>query len=310
MRVKALVSLLVAVAFTAGLVLFYSGTNAVNERKATLVNIKGTVKVKAAGSAAWAEASERMSLFTGDEIRTEGKSSAIIKLDDGSMLKIGPLALMKIDQLTKTQKDNVTAMGVSVGKTWNRVNRLTSDATFNVKTPTAVAGVRGTYFSSDVAESSDSTFDVFEGSVGVYGTSDPDATVVAGAGQRTSVAPGQAAAQPAAIPQEQLDEGKGGFSDAEAAMATYDLQIGISPQVVEPGKNATVSVQVFKNGQPLRQEVTVKLSLSGQAKFVDSGSQSMEVTTDGQGSAKADITSEAKETVTVAAELRIKVPKK
>jgi len=65
MKIKVLVSLLVAIAFTAGLVLFYSGTKAGDERKATLVNVKGTVKVKAAGAAAWAEASERMALSSG-----------------------------------------------------------------------------------------------------------------------------------------------------------------------------------------------------------------------------------------------------
>ena len=307
MKSKALIAAVVAVAFAACLSLVYNGTDAAGKRMATLTNVKGTVLVKAGGSSEWVQASDRMVINEGDEIKTRGGSSAILKMDDGSMMKVGPLASMKVEQLSKDGRNNRTEMGVEIGKTWNRVNRLTSDSKFNVKTPTAVAGVRGTYFSSEVEKTTDSTFDVFDGQIEVSSSSDPSSAVVVGENQRTQVAPGQTPSAPSDIPSNELDSD--GFSNAEAALATYDLQLSVSPQVVTPGEKATVSVQVFKNGQPDRKQYTMKLTLSGSATFVDSGSSELEVTTDDQGAATVEITSTEKETVTVSAELKIKVPK-
>jgi len=309
MKSKALIAAIVAIVFTAGMALVYTSTGAAGKRMATLTNVKGTVLVKAAGSAEWVEGTDKMVINEGDEIKTRGGSSAIIKMDDGSMLKVGPLAAMKVDKLAKSGQNNQTSMGIEVGKTWNRVNRMTSDSSFDVKTPTAVAGVRGTYFSSEVEKTTDSTFDVFDGQIEVSSSSDPSSAVVVGENQRTQVSPGKTPTSPSTIPADEAEAGKGGFSDAEATMATYDLQISVSPQVVTPGQKATVSVQVFKNGQPDRTQYTLKLSLSGSATFVESGSSEIETTTNDQGAASLEITSSAKETVTVSAELRVKVPK-
>ncbi len=307
MKAKAIVAVMVMMVLGIGLTLVYNITDAGAKRMATLTHIKGTVKVKAPDSAEWAAATDRMVVNEGDEIKTSAGSSAIIKMDDGSMVKIGPLAKMKIEALGKSGRNNKTDIGVSIGKSWQRVNKLSSDSSFNVKTPTAVAGVRGTFFSSEVEQSSDSTFDCFDGAVDVGSINDPSNTVPLTAGYRTQVAPGSNPSQPSAIPQDELQNGQEGFSNSEAAMATYDLQISVSPQVVKPGENATVSLQVFKDGQPMRQEVAVKLTLSGGATFTDTGENTKEVNTDDQGAATLEVTSSSNETVTVSAELRIKV---
>lgn len=309
MKMKAVLSIVVALALSAGMAMLFNSTTAEGARTATLTNLKGTVLVMKSGTTAWIAGTDRMALGEGDQIRTEGRSSAIVKMDDGSMMKVGPLAMMKVEALGRSGRDNKTNMGVEVGKTWNRVNRLSGDAKFDVSTPTAVAGVRGTYFSSEVEETTDSNFDVFDGAVEVSSASDPSQTVLVGANQRTSVDKGQNPNTPSAIPTEELESSKGGFSDAEATMAAYDMQIAVSPQTLQPGETATVSVQVFKNGQPNNQVATVKLTLSGSAKFVDSGSSEIELTTSESGSVTTTITSSEKETVTVSAELRIKVSK-
>jgi len=81
-----------ATSIAVGLVFLYSSSFAGKTRVATLNNVKGTVSVKKAGSAEWVPGSDRMEVKEGDELKTEGGSSAIIKMDDGSMVKIGPLA--------------------------------------------------------------------------------------------------------------------------------------------------------------------------------------------------------------------------
>jgi ferric-dicitrate binding protein FerR (iron transport regulator) len=305
MKVKVLITAALTVLFAVGAMFVYSASFAVKQRAAILVNVKGTVKVNS--TAGWVAAAERMELREGDQVKTEGGSSAIIRMDDGSMVKVGPLSSMKVSTLSQKGGDNKTALNISNGKAWSRVKKLTSDSDFSVKTPTAVAGVRGTYFSAESAQAS--TFDVFEGSVSVSGIKSPSDSVLVGANQRSVVSANQKPAAPVALPADAAQEGKTGFSTEEFTSATFDLQISISPQVVEPGQPATVHIQVFKGGKPLNEEVKIGLTLSGSATFVSSGSNQADVTTNGQGAASLDITSQEKESVTVSAQMSIKVKK-
>lgn len=310
MKVKSIITGVIAVLTAAGMLFVYSNSFAVKARVASLSNVKGKVTVKKAGTSEWVAAADRMELREGDELKTEAGSSAIIRMDDGTMTKVGPLARMSMDQLSSVGNNNATSLNVSVGKSWNRVNKLTKDTAFNVKTPTAVAGVRGTFFSAEVEKTNDSTFDVYDGSVQVSGASDPSSSVTVGAHNRTTVASNGSPTQPSAIPANEEQSGRDGFSVQEYTSAKYDLQISISPQVVEAGKNAVVSVQVYQNGQPYRKALKVNLTLSGAATFVSTGTKEIEATTDDNGALTLDITSPDKETVTVSAQLIIKIEKK
>ncbi|HOO55466.1 MAG TPA: FecR family protein [bacterium] len=308
MKLKTFAVIGLTLIVTFGLVFIYSTSFATKERVATLINVKGNVKVRSDDQPSWTPATEKMELRQGDQVRTEGGSSAIIRMDDGgTMVKIGPLAMMKVDSLTQKGRDSNTSLDVSVGKAWSRVRKLSGDSNFDIKTPTAVAGVRGTFFSSEVDEAS--TFDVFNGSVAVSSASNPEDQILVGEKQRTTVESGKNPSEPVAIPEDEYNSGSNGFSDEEFTTSTFDLQISISPQVVEPGQNATVNLQVFKNGQPYQEVIKINLALSGNAIFVDSGSSETEIETDSQGSASLEITSPEKETVTVSAQLLIKVRK-
>ncbi|HOX27520.1 MAG TPA: FecR family protein [bacterium] len=309
MKIKTALSVFAAIVISAGLILIYSNGFAEKGRVAVLSNVKGTVTLKAAGSTQWTAATDRMEISEGDELRTEGGSSAIIRMDDGSMIKLGPLANMKVSGLKTAGRDNNTMFDISKGKSWNRVRKLTDKSVFKVATPTAVAGVRGTFFSTDVAQSTSSTIDVFDGQVAVSSASNPNASVNVGAHYRTTVDPGQSPASPSQIPSSEEQAGRNGFSQEEFAAAAFDIQISVSPQVVEPGKTAVVNVQTYMNGQPYRKELKISLSLSGSATFVSTGTNEIEATTDNQGALKLEITSPEKETVTVSAQLHIKVRK-
>ncbi|HOC92484.1 MAG TPA: FecR domain-containing protein [bacterium] len=309
MNIRTVLAWAAAIALTAALAMTYTAGYAQKQRVASIANVKGTVSVKQSGQKDWAPAAVRMELKEGDELKTDAGSTAIIRMDDGTMVKVGPLATMKMDKLDKTGAASKTNIDMGSGKTWSRVNKLNEQSDFSIKTPTAVAGVRGTFFSSEVAQTSDSTFDVFEGAVAVSSLTNPDQAVMVGASQRSTVAPNQDPSAPSAIPANEYDAGRSGFSEEEFAAATYDLQISVSPQVVEPGKNATVNVQLFRNNSPFRGEVNVKLNLSGSATFVSNGSPEISATTDSNGALSLEITSTSTETVTVSAQLTIKVKK-
>jgi len=189
------------------------------------------------------------------------------------------------------------------------VQRLTGDSTFKVKTPTAVAGVRGTYFSSEV-ETAASRFDVFDGTVEVASTYDPTKKVVVKEHNTTTVGTGKAPTLPAAIPAEDENKRKEGFSDEEFARAVFDIQVSVTPQVVTPGGKATVSVQVYKNGVPHRAKVNLQLRLSGSAKFVSNNAAEIETATNENGAVTLEITNAVEESVSVTAKLRVTVKKK
>jgi len=309
MRIKTFIAAALSVAVAIAMIFIYSDVFAVRTRIATLSNVKGTVTLKKVGTTQWIPAADRQELSEGDQLRTEAGSSAIIKMDDGSMAKIGPLALMTVSSMSSTGKGNKTALDVSIGKTWSRVRKLSSDSDFTVTTPTAVAGVRGTFFSTEVEQTMDSTFDVFDGSVAVSSMTNPDEAILVESGYRTEVAPNQLPSTPVRIPTDEETAGRNGFSDAEFTAATFDLQISVNPQIVEPGRTATVSIQIYRNGQPYRAEAKISLSLSGSAVFTSTGTSEIETTTDGNGSLSLDITSPEKETVTVSAQLTIKTVK-
>jgi hypothetical protein len=309
MRAKTITAAAITIAVAIAMVFIYTNSFAVKQRVASLANVKGTVTVKKAGTTQWIPAADRMELAEGDQLRSEGGSAAILKMDDGSMVKLGPLATMTVKSLSSVGKGNKTSLDVSVGKTWSRVRKLSGDSDFNVSTPTAVAGVRGTYFSAEVEQTSSSTFDVFDGSVAVSSASNPDQSVMVASSQRTTVAPNQKPSAPTKIPASEENAGRKGFSDEEFTAATFDLQISVNPQVVEPGQNATVTLQVYRNGQPYRAEAKIKLSLTGAAVFTGTGTSEIETTTDDNGVLALEITSPEKETVTVSAQLTVKTVK-
>jgi hypothetical protein len=303
-----MVAILIGMCLCAGLAAFHQSTFAAKQQKATLTGVKGKVAVQAKGTSTWKTATNNMDVNAGDMVRTSSGSSAIIKFSDGSMVKQGPMASMTIGALDGTAGNAKTKLDVDSGKTWARVRKVGADSSFDVETPTAVAGVRGTFFSSE-AEEDASTFDVFDGQVMVSSSADPSQSVAVNAHERTTVAENKAPAAPSQIPAAEENEGRGGFSEEEYTSATFEIQVSVSPQVVKPGESATLSVQVFKNGEPYSKEVSLNLVLGGSATFMDSGSNTMSTTTNTSGGATLQITDSVEESINVDASMTIKVKK-
>jgi len=226
----------------------------------------------------------------------------MIKLDDGTLNKVGPLSTMKIAKLSTSIRGAQTDMGIDLGKSWMMVKKLRSQKdSFKVSTPSAVAGVRGTYFSSEVEQTADSTFDVFEGEVDVAAKGGNQGSVLLGTNFRSKVSKGADPTSPAAIPQEDLAKGisEGIMQAGPNQAGNYDVEVKVEPQVIEPGGTATLKVQFKENGKPYNGAVVFTLNLGGKAKFVQNGTNSMDAQSNQQGYAEVQISDEMGEQVQV-----------
>jgi hypothetical protein len=89
-----------------------------------------------------------MSINAKDIIKTDKTSSASVELPDGSIANIGPGSRLKmtrfVDKFNKNQRAVQLDLIIGAGKF--KVNKLKGNQSFIIKTPTAVAGVRGTEF--------------------------------------------------------------------------------------------------------------------------------------------------------------------
>lgn len=109
-------------------------------------------------------------LYQGDMIKTKDTSKFEAKLRDGSMLRLGANSQLELQNLSfdrsQPRKKKKVRTKLFFGRVWASVTSLFgSDSSFEVETPNAVAGVRGTKFTATTAESGDTTVRVYSGKV-------------------------------------------------------------------------------------------------------------------------------------------------
>lgn len=118
------------------------------------VQVEGRVDVLREGKSVAAPVKPGDNVSMGDVVRTKSDGKAEILFNDGTNLKLAPETRIKIDEYTFNQ-DNTRSkafLNLLRGKVRAVVSKTknlpvsTSSSSFNVQTPTAVAGVRGTDF--------------------------------------------------------------------------------------------------------------------------------------------------------------------
>lgn len=129
------------------------------QEKGTLSFFSGEVKVKEKGEIAWQPARLNMEIKTGDEIKTGPNSKAEIKIGN-DLIKIDDNTHFVVAELAKKN-----LFEVALGKTWFRVKKIKGKE-IEVRTHTAVIGVRGTIFSVEVSDGT-TLVDVLKGIVEV-----------------------------------------------------------------------------------------------------------------------------------------------
>jgi len=131
--------------------------------QAIVTNIEGEVRVLRPKTTYWHPASLEEILLVGDTVETGDRSSAELTFLDGNVVELGADSVLKIDQLGKYDKYMHEELGLEKGKLLSTVRKGSS---FSVRTPQAVAAVRGTEFAVAVDEG-ESQVGVFDGSVSV-----------------------------------------------------------------------------------------------------------------------------------------------
>jgi hypothetical protein len=132
---------------------------------AVLKDFSGKVEVMAPGGA-WKPAVRGMSLAKNSAISTGFKSLAVLSLGS-STLTVKPLTKLTLEELVKAEGGEVVKLFLNTGRVSAQVSAPTGGGTdFSVKSPTATASVRGTWFDFDGAN-----LLVNEGTVVFFGSS-------------------------------------------------------------------------------------------------------------------------------------------
>lgn len=116
---------------------------------ATVTYIQGCVEVKKLGSKEWLPAKLKMTLHEKDKLRTKLISNVELQFEDGSIIKIGENTVVGIEKLIVNREtlEQDFSIKLWLGKIRTRLEKLRQKSSrFEIITPTAIVGVRGTIF--------------------------------------------------------------------------------------------------------------------------------------------------------------------
>lgn len=108
--------------------------------KAVILFMEGDVKIKTMGDTSWKIADVGMTLYKGDSLRTGRDSWAEIGIGKNFM---NVVRVKEETQIELTELGPIT-LGLLKGEIRSLVEKLGKETTFEIKTPTAVCGARGT----------------------------------------------------------------------------------------------------------------------------------------------------------------------
>ena len=132
---------------------------------AAISSMKGDVQIRAVNERKYASAYKGQMIRSGDWIKTDLNVFLAIIFLDGSNIKIREKTEIEINSSRLGAKQLMTQMYISEGQTWNKVSKG-NNSEFEIKTPTAVASVKGTEFNIDFNDLTESTtLTVIEGEV-------------------------------------------------------------------------------------------------------------------------------------------------
>ncbi len=173
--------------------------------KAKVISIKGDVQVDPQGKGGWKAAETGMELKQGAILKTGAASSANLVFDKEmlNVVNVGENTTLVVDLLSKS----LTRVGLPDGKVLAKLKGLRNGAIFQVKTPTAICGARGTGLGVEVFQGI-TNVQAFEDVIYVQGIG-PDGeplsvTVEVPAGWQSSITAGQNPTPPAGLTANEL----------------------------------------------------------------------------------------------------------
>lgn len=179
--------------------------------KASIIGFSGAPQVQRAGKAARETVNALpVPLSAGDTVRTGSAGRVFLQFRDGSQSTVDRDAVFTIEE----EADAAVTVGLTLGKIWCAVSKL-ANRRFQVRTPTAVASVRGTEFTVEAFGDRKTAVEVFGGMVAVRGALGDEALV--GASQRVESSAGRLAPVQRfeARPDPRMPPAKGGEAPGE-----------------------------------------------------------------------------------------------
>ncbi len=143
----------------------------VRAHKAVITYLSGQGQVKKRQGSSWMAAQPNMILYEGDQIKILSKSRAEIILDNQSVVRLAENSLLTIAKIEEVPaaKRQATSLDLSLGRLWTKATKFFNPGSrYEVRTPTAIAGVQGTTYQVIVAESRETKVKVYQGEVSVY----------------------------------------------------------------------------------------------------------------------------------------------
>ena len=111
-----------------------------------ITSCEGDVEIKRAKQTDWRRAVLSLPVYLGDHIRTRDKGQATVTYIDKSILKIRPNTHIALNTIISPVENRNSTL-LFFGRIWNKVRKtVLKKRRFEVQTPTAVCGVRGTEF--------------------------------------------------------------------------------------------------------------------------------------------------------------------
>lgn len=163
--------ILTIISLAATLALVFAGTAKSADKElptAFIGDMSGKVEIWLNGDDDWRKAEKGLVLEKGDKIKTGANSEAVLQWANGHKVKVYALCMLNIEELSSSGSSEKTSLNVESGKIFAKANKLKSDkSAFQVETPTAVAGVRGTQFMVEVSDDGASTVALLEGSLSI-----------------------------------------------------------------------------------------------------------------------------------------------
>jgi hypothetical protein len=140
------------------------------QRVTFIDHMRGVVEAKEPDRRDFRPLTGEARVLAGTELRTSKESGALLHWADGSRLEAGANTTLTVLQcrLDKRTKSSVSLFKLDVGQIFVHVMKaLSASSKFEVRTPTATAGVRGTEFSVRVTPGGATDVLVYEGNVAV-----------------------------------------------------------------------------------------------------------------------------------------------
>lgn len=158
-----------------------------------LAAVSGAVEIMRAGSGAWESAFNGLPFCEGDRLRTAARASCDIELDDGSFIHLAENSDTTAEILELTADRHSSKFSLWFGRVIASINSA-RPVKMQVRTPTAVAAVRGTEFAVEATEDATGV-GVFDGEVEV-GADESGESVSVAPGLETTVARGKRPERP------------------------------------------------------------------------------------------------------------------